>query len=156
MIRPTQEMSPDMTTLAVPSSLSLRRPKRTARRGFTLLEIIVVVTIIALLATIVAPNVFKRVGQSKQAKAQAEVARLYQEINLWMLDNGYSSLPEGFTLRMLTEGDRASLRASAIIDPWGNEYRVVNPGRVNPDFDVMSYGADNQPGGEGENADVVN
>ena len=135
---------------------SVRSRTHRARRGFTLLEIIVVVTIIALLATIVAPNVLKRVGQSKQAKAQAEVSRLYQEINLWMLDNGYSTLPEGFTLRSLTEGPTASLRASAIVDPWDNEYRIVNPGRVNPDFDVMSYGADNQPGGEGENADVVN
>jgi len=135
---------------------SLASRSRRSRRGFTLLEIIVVVTIIALLATIVAPNVLKRVGQSKQAKAQAEVSRLYQEVNLWMLDNGHSTLPEGFTLRMLTEGPSASLRASAIIDPWGNEYRIVNPGRVNPDFDIMSYGADNQPGGEGENADIVN
>lgn len=130
---------------------------RQARRAFTLLEIIVVVTIIALLATLVAPRLLARVGQSKQNIAKADVASLAQQVSLYLLDNGMSTPPDDLTLEALTEGDDPPLKAKDIVDPWGNHFFIrTGMDAVNPDFDIVSYGADGQAGGEGENADIVN
>ena len=133
-----------------------RRAKPPARRAFTLLEVIVVVTIIALLATMVAPRVWKHIGESKVNVAQAEVAHLAEQVQLWMVGNGYSRLPDDFELDMLAEGDDPFLRAKDLLDPWDRPYILRNPGEENFDFDITSYGADGEPGGEGENTDVVN
>ena len=130
--------------------------RRQVRRAFTLMEIIVVVTIIALLATLIAPRLLKNIGKSKQKVAQSEVASIAQQVQLWMLDNGQSRLGEDFELVQLTEGDDPSLRAKDLIDPWENSYVLINPGEENLDFDIVSYGADGQSGGEGEDADIVN
>ena len=120
------------------------------------MEIIVVVTIIALLATLIAPRLLKYLGQSKQKVAQAEVASIAQQVQLWMLDNGLSRLQDDFDLEQLTEGDDPSLRAKDLIDPWEHSYVLINPGEENLDFDIVSYGADGQSGGEREDADIVN
>lgn len=130
--------------------------RRQVRRAFTLMEIIVVVTIIALLATLIAPRLLKNIGKSKQKVAQSEVASIAQQVQLWMLDNGQSRLRDDFELEQLTEGDDPSLRAKDLIDPWENNYVLINPGEENLDFDIVSYGADGQSGGEGEDADIVN
>jgi len=132
------------------------RSGRPIRRAFTLLEIIVVVTIIALLATLVAPRLLGNIGKAKTKKATADVASLSQQVSLWMADNGYSRLPDDFDLTVLTTGEDAVLAAKYIVDPWGNPYILLNPGDENPDFDVVSYGADGEPGGEGEDEDIVN
>ena len=78
--------------------LRRRRATRPVRRAFTLLEIIVVVTIIALLATLVAPRVLSNIGKSKQKIASAEAASIAQQVRLWMVDNGHSRLPDDFDL----------------------------------------------------------
>lgn len=133
------------------------RQRRQQRRGFTLLEVIVVVTIIALLATLVAPRLWKQIGGAKQRIAQSEVSSIAQQVKLWMVDNGYSRLPDDFELEMLTEGSDPYLAAEDLIDPWENPYVLVNPGEKHQaDFDVMSYGANGERGGEGEDEDVVN
>jgi len=134
------------------------RPSRShrPRRAFTLLEVVVVVTIIALLATLVAPKLFKFIGGSKQGIAQAEVAMIAEQVSLWMLENGQSTLASDFDLAMLAEGAGATLEPDDLLDPWDQPYILQNPGQHNQYFDVMSYGADGEPGGEGENADVVN
>ncbi|MBT8483986.1 MAG: prepilin-type N-terminal cleavage/methylation domain-containing protein [Phycisphaerales bacterium] len=129
---------------------------RRGRRGFTLLEIIVVVTIIALLATLVAPKLLGNIGKAKQRAATSDVASIYQQVNIWMADHGISRLPGDFRLDTLARGDDRLLNSDDLIDPWDNAYVLVNPGEVNPDFDIVSYGADGVPGGEGEDADVVN
>ena len=134
----------------------LRHGRRRVRRGFTLLEIIVVVTIIAMLATLVAPRLLSKIGTSKQKITQAEVASIAQQVNLWMLDNGFTRLPDNFDLETLTEGDSATLSAKDLNDPWDKPYILINPGEENPDFDIVSYGADGEPGGEGEDGDIVN
>ena len=137
-------------------NLKSRRNRRTIRRAFTLLEIIVVVTIIALLATLVAPKLLQNIGKSKQGVAKAEVASIAQQLGLWCADNEMSSPPEGTELTVLTEGKNPLLRTKDLVDPWGKNYILIIPGEVNGDFDVVSYGRDGQPGGEGEDADVVN
>jgi general secretion pathway protein G len=129
---------------------------RRDRRGFTLLEMIVVVTIIALLATLVAPKLLGNIGTAKIRKAEHAVNSIYQQVNVWMANEGMSSLPQDFDLMSLAEGDTRVFNADDLIDPWDNPYELVVPGVVNPDFDVVSYGEDGQPGGEGDGADIVN
>ncbi|MDY7108386.1 MAG: type II secretion system protein GspG [Planctomycetota bacterium] len=134
-----------------------RQRRKNTRRAFTLLEVVVVVTIIALLATLVAPRLIGQIGKSKQRIAQAEVVDIAKVVKLWMLDNGYSQLPDDFDLEMLTEGNDPYLRMKDLYDPWERMYVLVNPGEENPaDFDIWSYGNDGEIGGEGEDADVVN
>jgi len=134
-----------------------RQARGAIRRGFTLLEIIVVVTIIALLATLIAPKLLSRIGQARGAVAKAEVNEIAKQLHLYLLDNNMSKAPEGLELAVLTTGASPYLKAKDLIDPWGREYILLVPGEANPtDFDIVSLGADGQPGGEGENADVVN
>ena len=129
---------------------------RRARRAFTLLEIIVVVTIIALLATMVAPRVWRYIGSSKQNVAKAEVSALAKTVQLYCTDNGMSVPPAEMDLAVLLDGSDPYLsKPDDLLDPWGNPYLLIVPGEVNPGFDFKSLGLDGQPGG-GENADVVN
>ena len=130
---------------------------RGARRAFTLLEVIVVVTIIALLAALVAPKLLGQVGKSKKKLAQAEVAEIAKLVNLYLLDAGEGSVPDDFDLDLLTRGDEPLLRPKDLLDPWENQY-IIRTGieAINPDFDIVSYGADGLPGGSGANADIVN
>ena len=133
-----------------------RPAHRHRRRAFTLLEIIVVVTIIALLATLVAPRVMSNLGKSRTKIAEAEVNSIAQQVRLWMVDNGYSRLPDDFDLAMLTEGNDPYLSADDLLDPWQRPYLIMADGGKNIDFDVVSYGLDGEPGGEGEDGDVIN
>jgi general secretion pathway protein G len=128
-----------------------------ARRAFTLLEIIVVVTIIALLATMVAPRVWRNIGTSKQRVAQAGATEIAKQVRLYCLDNGMSKPPADFDLQVLLTGADPYLdKTSDLTDPWDKPYIIVIPGERNRDFDIVSYGADGIAGGEGEDADVVN
>jgi general secretion pathway protein G len=134
-----------------------RSTQRRSRRAFTLLEVIVVVTIIALLAAIIAPKLLGNIGRSKQKVAKAETASLAQQVHVWMADNGYSRLPDDFSLDMLLEGNDPYLsKKDDLLDPWGNPNVLVVPGEVNRDFDIKSYGADAKPEGTDEDADVTN
>ena len=129
---------------------------RSHRRGFTLLEMIVVVTIIALLATLVAPKLLSNIGTAKIQKAKHAVNSIYQQVNVYMANEGLSTLPQDFDLMSLAEGETRIFNEDDLTDPWDNPYELVVPGVVNPDFDIVSYGADGQPGGEDENADITN
>ena len=129
---------------------------RTSKRAFTLLEIVVVVTIIALLAALVAPRLLGQIGKSKSKVALSEVSSIAQQVNLYLLDNGMSKPSEDLELTVLTQGSDAYLREKDLIDPWGNQYQIIVPGVENPDFDIVSFGANGEPGGEGEDADVIN
>lgn len=131
-----------------------QRLRRRARRGFTLLEIIVVVTIIALLATLVAPRLLGNVDRAKVGAAQNGVAQIAQQVSLYALDQGMSRVPQDFDLQVLV--DEGLLRSRDLVDPWGNPYIIRVPGTENPDFDIVSYGANGEPGGEGYDAEIVN
>jgi general secretion pathway protein G len=133
-----------------------RHRRRPVRRAFTLLEIIVVVTIIAILATLVAPKVISNIWKSKQKIAKAEVSSLAQQVQLWMVDNGYDEIPDEFELAWLTEGDSPYIGPDDLLDPWENPFVVLIPGEKNPNgFDIISYGADGEPGGSGKDNDII-
>jgi general secretion pathway protein G len=118
-------------------------------RGFTLLEIIVVISIIALLTALVAPRFFGHVDKSKQVDAQAQIGLLGQALDLYRLEKGkYPSNEEG--LKAL----EPYLKKALPKDPWGNEYHYKSPGD-HGDYDLVSYGADNIEGGEGNDLDIV-
>ncbi len=134
-----------MTSLTTESR---RRPsRRLRRRAFTLLEIIVVVTIIALLATMVAPRVLKWLGKANVNVAQAEVAKLAETVRLYLLDNNLSRPDTDMELDVLLEGDDPDLEKDEyLIDPWEHPYELVVPGEVNIDFDIVSLGEDGELG----------
>ena len=132
-----------------------RRPFR--RTGFTLLEVIIAVTIVALLATILVPNLMGRLSVAKSRKAEVEVNSLAQQVRLYMTEKSLSRLNEDFDLEMLCQGDNPYItNPKDLKDPWSHPYIVVVPPTVNRDFDVVSFGADGQPGGEGEAKDIIN
>jgi general secretion pathway protein G len=140
------------------------RRARAARAGFTLIEILVVIVVIAILATLVAPNVFQHVGAAKSATAKSQIEMMGAALDAYRLDNGrYPSTEQG--LNALWEKPTVDpppnwrapyLRKPVPLDPWGRAYVYLAPGQVNPQgYDLLSYGADGKPAGDGENADVL-
>jgi general secretion pathway protein G len=143
--------------------LNHKKLTRTYRRGFTLIEIIVVVMIIAVLATLIAPRLMSRVGTAKQTAAKAKAATIAKTINLYVLDMGLSKPSDDFDLEILLlspedgggpQGPYLE-RADDIIDPWGNPFEVIVPGEVNASFDIISFGEDGEEGGEDVSADIT-
>jgi general secretion pathway protein G len=135
-------------------------------KGFTLLEIIVVVFILSLLAAIVAPKIMGRTDDARITEAKIQIKNFETALKLFKLDNGfYPATEQG--LAALTEKpvtgqipqkyrEGGYLEQKKIpLDPWGNPYLYISPG-VNGDFDIISYGADGKEGGEGKNADIKN
>jgi general secretion pathway protein G len=132
-----------------------RRTRRPVRRAFSLVELIVAVTIMAILAALVVPRVTQWIGFTKSKTARADAETISNQVRMYMTAKGLSTLPGDFELVELSEGDGALLNKNQLSDPWGNAYQIRVPGEVNLDFDVYSFGADGQSGGEGENADIV-
>lgn len=133
-------------------------------RGFTLIEIMVVVVIIGLLAVLILPNVFGRVEEARVAKAKSDIQGIETALTMFKLDNyvypstdlGLNALvqkPNDPTIRNWKEGGYLK-RISK--DPWGNPYQYVYPGTRGQAYDLYSLGADGQEGGEGEAADIGN
>ncbi len=132
--------------------------------GFTLIELMVVVLIIGVLAALIVPNVVGRADDAKVAAAKQDVASLMQALKLYRLDNGrFPSGEQGLaalTTKPTVEPIPPNWKTGGYIerlpkDPWGNTYHYANPG-VHAEVDVMSYGSDGKPGGEGAGADVHN
>jgi general secretion pathway protein G len=133
---------------------------RAAAGAFTLMEMIVVVIIIAVLATAIGPSLWKRIGSSKQAVAANNAMGIVAALNLYQADNG--SLPESGNLGALcakaTGPDSKGPwleNCDMLKDPWGRQFILIVPGQKNSSFDVVSYGADGKPGGGGEDADII-
>jgi len=128
--------------------------------GFTLIELLIVMAIIAMLAAIVGPSIFDKLGGAKRDGAMAQMSTLGAALDNYRLDVGkYPNSLEGL-IKNDTGGTRWQskyIRKSSLPkDPWGNEYHYQAPGSHDNDYDLYSYGPDNQEGGEGEDADVVN
>jgi general secretion pathway protein G len=118
-------------------------------RGFTLLEIIVVITIVAILTALVAPKFFDKVDYSRQVDAQAQIGLFGQALDLYRLEKGkYPSNEDGL------KAIQPYLKKELPKDPWGNEFHYKFPGD-HGEYDLISYGADNAEGGEDNDLDIV-
>jgi len=133
---------------------------RARQGGFTLVEILIVVFIIGLLAALVGPQLFKRVGGAKQKMARTQIEVLGTALDTYRLDVGqYPSTEQGLqALVIQPDGlqiwDGPYLRKEVPLDPWGNAYIYRSPGE-HGEYDLLSLGADKAEGGEGENKDVA-
>ena len=129
--------------------------------GFTLIELLVVIIILGLLVGLVGPRLFGRVGQSKQAAAHAQIELLSAGLDQFRLDVGaYPTTAQGLEALLRNPGvshwNGPYLKKPVIPrDPWGNPYYYKCCQGDHGDYDLWSYGADNAPGGEGENADIT-
>ena len=132
--------------------------------GFTLIEIMVVVVILGILAALVLPNVMGRIGQAQTTKVKADIQGYETALSLFKLDNfKYPTTDQGLEALVRQPAD-PSIRnwkeggyiRSLKKDPWGNDYQYVYPGTHGTDYDLFTLGADAQPGGDGENADIGN
>lgn len=137
-----------------------RHARRTAARGFTLLELLVVIVIIGMLAGLVAPRYFDQVSKSNTKIAKAQIDSLEKALDQYRLDVGsYPTTDQGLAAlntrpQNLERWAGPYLKKAVPADPWGARYVYKAPGD-HGDYDLMSYGSDGQPGGTGEAADVT-
>ncbi len=138
-----------------------RGVRRARAKGFTLLELLVVVAIIGLLAGFVAPRYFSQVGKSEVGIAKAQIDALEKALDQYRLDVGrYPSNELGLSALVERPAGEPKwngpyLKKSVPLDPWGKAYAYKVPGKRG-DFELVSFGRDGQPGGSGEDADIVN
>ena len=135
---------------------------KTRQRGFTLIEILVVVVILGTLAALIVPRIMDRPDQARVVAATADIATLVNALKLYRLDNGaYPSGEQGLEA-LVRKPERGNIPRNwkpggylerLPTDPWGDPYQYLNPG-VHGEIDVFSYGADGKPGGEGFAADI--
>jgi general secretion pathway protein G len=136
-----------------------RLPK--SRAGVTLIEMLVVVTIIALFAALVAPRMLRRADVARSAAARAQINSFMTALGAYKLDTGtFPTTEQGLdALRNLPQGvnqwSGPYLPADIPVDPWGRPYIYKYPGEHGDEPDVISYGADGQAGGDGINADIL-
>ena len=139
---------------------------RTDSRGFTLIELMVVIVILSILAVWVAPKIMGRPEQAKQVKAKVDIQGLETALKLYKLDNGsYPTTEQGLeALVSAPDSGKAAKnwREGGYVekgkipkDPWGNDFVYLSPG-TQGDYDIISYGADGEPGGEGYDKDISN
>ncbi|MGD9550861.1 MAG: type II secretion system major pseudopilin GspG [Burkholderiaceae bacterium] len=139
-------------------STATRRPR--TQRGFTLIELMVVLVIIGVLAALIVPNVLSRTDDARATAARTDIANLVQALKLYRLDNQrYPTAEQGLQALVSkpatgpVPGNWRPYIDKLPNDPWGRPYQYLNPG-IKGEIDVMSFGADGQPGGEGKDADI--
>jgi general secretion pathway protein G len=135
---------------------------RAVQRGFTLIELMVVLVIIGVLAALIVPNVLDRADDARVTAAKTDIANLTQALKLYKLDNQRFPSAEQGLQALVTKPTVGVIPANwrpyidkLPMDPWNRPYLYLNPG-LKAEVDVMSFGADGQPGGDGKNADIQN
>lgn len=129
-------------------------------KGFTLIEVMVVIVILGVLAALVVPRIMSRPDEARVVAAQQDIASLMQALKLYKLDNrryptteqGLGALVSKPTTAPAPDNWKPYVERLPT-DPWGNAYQYLNPG-INGEVDVMSFGADGASGGDGKNADI--
>ena len=137
-----------------------KRLKEQKNRGFTLVEVMVVVVILGVLAMLIVPRVVGRTDEARAAAARHDIAALAQTLKLYRLDNGRYPTNEQGLEALVAKPERAPVPSNwkpyldkLPLDPWGKPYRYLNPG-VHGEVDIFSLGADGQPGGTGADLDI--
>jgi general secretion pathway protein G len=137
-------------------------------RGFTLIELMVVIVILGILAGLIVPRIMGRPEEARRTKAQIQMESIETSLHLYKLDNGayptteqgLQALVEAPTVGQLPKAWREGgylAKGRVPKDPWGNDYVYLSPGVHDEDgFDITSYGSDGEPGGEGKDKDINN
>ena len=142
-----------------------RQLRQQAQKGFTLIEIMIVIVIIGVLATLVIPNVMSRPDEARVVSARHDVATLVQALKLYKLDNGrYPTTEQGLNAlvkKPTAEPVPRNWKMGGYLDklpqdPWGSPYQYNNPGTHNNELDVFSFGADGKLGGTGNDEEIGN
>jgi general secretion pathway protein G len=131
-------------------------------RGFTLIEIMVVVVILAVLGALVVPKILENVDKARATRARSDIQAIETALDLYRLDNfKYPTTEQGLQALVtppsdpsLTNYRSGGYLKSLPIDPWNNPYQYVSPGADGRDYEILSYGRDGKPGGEGYDADI--
>ncbi|GAB4433537.1 MAG: type II secretion system major pseudopilin GspG [bacterium] len=142
----------------------MNKSKKEREKGFTLIEVLVVVFILAILAAIVGPKVLGRTDDAKIAEAKLQIKNLETALKLYKLDNGFYPTTEQGLQALVSQPTSEPIpkkykeggyleKKKIPKDPWGNDFIYLCPG-AHGDFDISSYGADGKPGGEGKDADI--
>jgi general secretion pathway protein G len=132
--------------------------------GFTLIELLVVILILSLLVAIVAPRILGRTDEARKTAAQVQIKQLEGALNLFRLDNGFYPTTEQGLEALVTKPTISPIPlkwreggyiSKVPVDPWGKPFAYLSPG-THGEFDLVSYGADGEPGGEGKDEDIQN
>jgi len=135
---------------------------RKRSRGFTLIEIMVVVVILAVLGALVVPKILENVDKARVTRAKSDIQAIETALDLYRLDNfKYPTTEQGLQALVkqpvdptITNYRSGGYLKTLPVDPWGNVYQYVSPGTDGRDYDILSFGRDGKPGGEGYDADI--
>ncbi len=135
------------------------KQKNYSKHGFTLVEVMIVMVIIGLMSTFIVPRIMDRPEQARRLKAQADIKSIESALHLFKTDTGqYPTTSQGLEALVTDPGIRGYNPGGYLdrvpVDPWGNDYVYISPGREGRDYDLESFGRDGQDGGTGPDANI--